>query len=97
MTFETRDGEHTVVARVFLGDASPTMVKVELYANGPSGGPALRQEMTRVRSEATSSGSYTFCATVPANRPPSDYTARIIPHRVGLSVPLGAGWILWQK
>ena len=97
VTFETRDGEHTVVARVFLGDASPTMVKVELYANGPSGGPALRQEMTRVRSEATSSGSYTFCATVPANRPPSDYTARIIPHRVGLSVPLGAGWILWQK
>jgi starch phosphorylase len=97
VTFETNGEQHVVVAKIFLGDASPTTVKVELYANSLKGGDAVRQEMTRVRTEMTASGSHTYCATVPATRPPSDYTARISPHRIGLSVPLEADWILWQK
>jgi starch phosphorylase len=97
VTFETNDQEHVVVAKIFLGDADPITVKVELYANGQKGGGALHQEMTRVRTEMPVSGSHTYCTTVPATRPPSDYTARICPHRHGLSVPLEADWILWQK
>ena len=36
-------------------------------------------------------------AVVSAARPPSDYTARVIPHYDGVAVPLEAGHILWQR
>lgn len=97
---ETGGSRHTMVASVFLGDAAPDTVRVELYANGINGGEATRQEMTRVRrvrAHEIDRGSHVYCATVPSTRPASDYTARIIPHRVGLSVPLEADWILWQR
>ena len=97
VTFETNARQHVVVAKIFLGNACPTNVKVELYANGLKGGDAVRQEMTRVPTEMTATGSSTYCATVPSIRPSSDYTARIIPHRPNVSVPLEADWILWHK
>jgi len=97
MTIETNDGQHVVVVKLFLGDASPTTVRVELYADAVTGGDPVRQEMTRVRSEEAATGRHTYCATVPATRPVSDYTARIMPHCVGLHVPLEEDWICWQK
>ena len=36
-------------------------------------------------------------ASVPATRPATDYTARIIPHRAGVAVPLEVDPILWQR
>ena len=33
---------------------------------------------------------------VPVTRPATDYTARVIAHRVGVAVPLEAEFILWQ-
>jgi len=97
VTVETTGEQHTILVKVFLGDTSPTTVRVELYADGAKGGEAVRQEMTRVRTEEPSSGGHTYCATVPSARPATDYTARIMPHRPGLAVPLEDGWILWQK
>ena len=97
MTVETSGQHHTIVAEVFLGDISPNSVRVELYANGVKSGDAVRQEMTRVRTEAPGSGGHTYCATVSSARPATDYTARITPHRIGVSVPLEASWIVWQK
>ena len=86
-----------MVAEVFLGDISPDSVRVELYANGGKSGAVVRQEMTRVRTDKMGSGGHTYCATVSAARPASDYTARIMPHRIGVSVPLEVNWIVWQK
>jgi starch phosphorylase len=34
---------------------------------------------------------------VPATRPATDYTARVIPHRDGVTVPLEEAHILWQR
>jgi glycogen phosphorylase len=97
VTVETDGNEHAIVASVFLGDAAPDTLRVELYADGLNGGAAVRQEMTRVRTKEVDRGAHVYCATVPSARPASDYTPRIIPHRVGLRVPLEAAWILWQK
>ena len=36
-------------------------------------------------------------AEVPANRPASDYTPRVIPYHPKASVPLEAPQILWQR
>jgi starch phosphorylase len=53
--------------------------------------------MKRVRQPAGVSGSYVYGAAVPADRPATDYTARVIPHCSGVAVPLEANSILWQR
>ncbi len=63
------------------------MVRVELYANGVDGAAAERVEMQRVRQRAE----------VHAARPATDFTARLIPHRDGVAVPLEVAHILWQR
>jgi len=97
VTVETSGQHHTIVAEVFLGDISPNSVRVELYADGAKPDEPVRQEMTRVRTEAPGAGGHTYCGTVSSARPATDYTARITPHRIGVSVPLEASWIVWQK
>jgi starch phosphorylase len=96
-TVETKDGQHDIAVEVFLEGANPDLVRVELYADAPMGGATVRQEMARRRQLPGDAGGYVFGATVPAARPATDYTARIMPHCEGLSVPLEDGWLLWQK
>ena len=50
-----------------------------------------------LRRPAGASGRYVYSAAVSAARPPSDYTARVIPHREGVAVPLEVDPILWQR
>ena len=40
---------------------------------------------------------HAYVAQVPATRPVTDYTARIIPHCAGVAVPLEVDPILWQR
>jgi starch phosphorylase len=82
---------------VYLNDLDPDAVRVELYADGGDGGAPVRQEMQRVRKVAGAPGGYVYSAAVAAARPPADYTARVIPHRDGVAIPLEAGRILWQR
>jgi starch phosphorylase len=93
----TNGGQHVFVENIFLGDASPTMIRAELYANGDQGRDFGRQEMTQVQTEAIGPAGYIYRATVPSTRPVSDSTVRIVPHCTDLSVPLEAAWILWRK
>ncbi len=97
VTVTTGGEQHDITVEVFLEGASPEMVRIELYADAVKGGASVRQEMTRLRQLPGEAGGYVFRATVPATRPAADYTARIMPHREGLTVPLEAGWVLWQK
>ncbi len=96
---ETNGNQRVITVEVFLKDVSAEKVRVELYANGPKNGEAVRQEMTRVRplSDGAGGNAFIYSATVSCDRPATDYTARILPHCDGLAVPLEAGWILWQK
>jgi glycogen phosphorylase len=95
--FETRGGQHVFEVQVCFNDLDPQAVRVELYADGVMGSPPVRQEMERVRQLASASGCYVYSAAVSAARPPSDYTARIIPHCAGVAVPLEVDSILWQQ
>jgi hypothetical protein len=45
----------------------------------------------------TEIGGYAYRARVPATRPATDYTVRLIPHYTGLAVPLETARILWQR
>ena len=51
----------------------------------------------RIRQPDGSSSAYVYSATVSSARPPSDYTARVMPHRDGVAIPLEEGLILWQR
>jgi starch phosphorylase len=83
--------------QVYLNDLDPNAVRVELYADGASGNGPVRQEMERVRQLTDASGGYAYRALLPAIRPVTDYTARLIPNYTGVAVPLEAARILWQR
>jgi starch phosphorylase len=94
---ETDNEQHVFEVQVYLDDLDPTTVRVELYANGVDGSAAERVEMKRVRQLVGAINGYAYRAEVPALRPATDYTARLIPHRDGVAVPLEEAHILWQR
>jgi starch phosphorylase len=53
--------------------------------------------MQRARKLAGARNGYSYRAQVPATRPATDYTARVVPNLDGVSVPLEAAHILWQR
>jgi len=57
----------------------------------------MRQEMTCLHPLADESGGYVFSATVPATRPATDFTARLLPQCNKVSIPLEEARILWQR
>ena len=93
----TNAARHIIEAEVYLNSLDPNVVRVELYANGLNGDGPIRQVMTHVSTPAGGSRGETYRASVSATRPAADFTARIIPHYDGVSVPLEIGPILWQK
>ena len=93
---ETKGNQHLFDVQIYLGELDPAAVRVELYADGGGGSPE-RHALERVRQLAGASGGYVYSAAVPAARPAADYTARVVPHREGVAVPLEAARILWQR
>jgi starch phosphorylase len=93
---QTEGEQHIFEVQVYLDDLDPDTVQVELYANGLNGAAPERVEMKRVRQLVGAINGYAYHASVPATRPASDYTARLIPRRDGVAVPLESSRILWQ-
>jgi starch phosphorylase len=94
---ETHDANHIIEVQVSLHGLDPRAVRVELFADGIKGSPPVRQEMTCLHSLSDESGGYVYSATVSANRPPADYTARVMPRCDGVAIPLEDSRILWQR
>jgi starch phosphorylase len=97
MKVETGGEQHVFEVPVYLNGLDPNAARVELYADGVDGGGPVRQEMERVRELAGAAGAYVYTARAAATRPAADYTARVIPNHAGVSVPLEAAQILWQR
>jgi starch phosphorylase len=97
MKVETDGKQHTFEVQVSLNDLDPTAVRVELYADGITGSAPVRQEMKVLRPLAGATGTYIYSAAVPAARPPTEYTARVIPQCDGVAIPLEDARILWQR
>jgi starch phosphorylase len=94
---ETRGEQHVFEVQVRLNDLDPKAVRVEVYADGVSGGAPVRQEMKPVRQRAGEPPGHVYRAAVPAVRPAADYTARVIPCGNGAAIPLEDARILWQR
>jgi glycogen phosphorylase len=83
--------------RIFVGGIDPEGLRVELYAEGQNGNDPVRQEMILIRELSDDAGEFVYHATVPAIRPPEDYTPRMMPCRDEIAVPLENPLILWQR
>ncbi len=94
---ETRDGQHVFEVQVYLDDVYADAVRVELYADSADDDPPFPQVMQRGHALLGSQGGYSYSASVPATRPASDYTPRVVPFRAGAVVPLEASQILWLR
>jgi starch phosphorylase len=94
---ETHGGQHLFEIPVILSDLDPHSVRVELYANGGTDEPPLRQEMKLSSRLPGAHDTYVYCASVSADRPPADYTARIMPRRDDMAIPLEDARILWER
>jgi len=92
------DGEqHVFEAQVYLDELDPELVRVELHANGTDGALPERVEMKRVRQLVGATNGFAYRAEVPSARPATDYTARLLPNRDGVAIPLEHARILWQR
>jgi starch phosphorylase len=87
---------HIFEVQLYLGDISPDMVRVEVFARDMEDGPLFRQPL-EISSAATGTGMTLYGGKVPGSRPVADYTARVLPWFPGASVPLEATQILWQR
>jgi starch phosphorylase len=97
VTVRQEDKQHLFEVQVSLGKLRPKDVEVELYAEAQAHGTEFRQEMSLAKPLDGAQGHGLYTARVPATRPPSDYTARVLPRHPGISVPLEATQILWQR
>jgi glycogen phosphorylase len=86
-----------IEVEIFLNGLEPASVRVELYADAISGGDPVRQEMKWLRTLPDPGRRCVYQATLSAARPASDYTARVLPQRAGVAVPLECARILWQR
>lgn len=94
---ETREGRHHFEIPLNLGKFEPDSVRVELYADALEGRPSERHPAIRARAPADCAGTDLYVADVPAERPAEHYTARALPYREGVQVPLESQRILWQR
>ena len=93
----TDQEQHHFEVQVYFGDLAPELIRVELYAEARDGEAPVRQEMTRVQKLVGSVNAYACQASVPANRPETDFTPRLVPQIEGVSIPLEDRHILWHR
>jgi len=94
VAIDTHEGEHRFRVAVFPGSMKPEEFSVQIYADPVAGGaPVIVTAPDGVETQ----GSMVYSASVPASRPATDYTARIVPRNAGAAVPLEARQILWQR
>jgi starch phosphorylase len=93
---ESDESTHHFHVPVYLDDLEPDMLRVELYADPEDAAqePECIVMEQKERLPGTVNG-FIYGATLPARRPVSDYTPRIIPWRSLALVPLEECHILW--
>jgi len=97
VTSTQTEGGHHFEVQVYLDDVSPAAVSVELYATPTIDGEPFCQLLKRGILLAGTVNAHVYQGTVPARRPISDYTPRIVPAHGEALVPLEAGFILWYR
>jgi starch phosphorylase len=97
LKIESAGDRHVFHLQAYLDELNPDAVRVELYAEGLSGGEPVRVPMQRGEPLVGSANAYSFTASIAADRPAADFTPRLVPYHPAASVPLEANQILWYR
>jgi starch phosphorylase len=89
---DSDQNRHVFTIQVYLDELNPDAVRVELFADG-----GFRQTMTRGQMLAGAGATFSFSATVAADRPADRFTPRILPEHAGARIPLECSQILWYR
>jgi glycogen phosphorylase len=96
VTVDPHSDLYVFEVQVYLDEIDPEAVRVEIYAEGLNGAEPFREVMNRREPLIGSANGFLYVASVPATRPATDYTPRVVPYKDGASVPLEASFILWR-
>jgi starch phosphorylase len=91
------NGEYVFTVQLHVGELDPDAVRVELYAEPSNYQEPEIHALERHEILTGDLNGYLYSAHLPARRPVSDYTPRVIPHFDGALVPLEARQILWYE
>jgi starch phosphorylase len=94
---KTTAEQHTFEIEIFLGEIEADSVIVELYANPGNDQAEVRQRLEKLRVPQGVDSGFVYQGSVPATRPISNFTARVISNFSGVRIPLEANQILWQR
>jgi len=94
---ETNEGQHVFEVPLYLDDLDPGAVRVELYADKTADGSPFRVQMEQAQKLTGAKNGYMYRASAPASRLASDYTPRVVARHDGVSGPLEAAAIMWQR
>ena len=89
--------QHTFSVQLFLHSIDENIIQVELFANSINDETPTVVKMLLSVEKGGLSNEHIFTAILSTNRPASDFTARVVPHFDGVSVPLESNLILWQR
>jgi starch phosphorylase len=93
---ESANGSHQFRAELHLSGLDPKTVSVEMCAQ-TADGATERIAMQMLQPLSRPADGYLYGAKILSSRPPSDYTARVIPAHPDVAIPHEARFILWQK
>jgi starch phosphorylase len=88
---------HVFKVEVTLGAVNPGTIEVQLYADVPGAGPPEIHAMARAGLLDAVRNTYSYETRIETQRPPNDFTPRVIPALSGAMVPLEAPQILWYR
>ncbi len=94
----TRDGQHHFEIEVYLDGLPKQGIQVELYADAIDEKRAgcYAMQLSQSETELKSITPTIYHAKIPADRPASDFTARVITRLENVSTPLEMPFIRWQ-
>jgi starch phosphorylase len=97
MRIDSSVEQHCFDVQIHFNGLDPNTVRVELYADGRFGEPAIVHPMQPPGDSTGESGTLTYRACVSSARPANDFTARVVPNCDGVAIPLESNRILWQR
>jgi starch phosphorylase len=80
---------------VRLGAVSPEDVAVQLYAEPGGSEPGVCRDMMRAEESAAATTGDLYTLTLATRRPPTHFTARVVPRSQSARIPLELPWICW--
>ena len=96
-TMQREGADYVFEVQAFLDDLPPDSARVELYAESRNDEMPVRHVMNRGERLVGADNGHLYMIRIPATRPASDYTPRLVPYHPAARVPLEAPYILWHE